>query len=78
MVRADSAPYLSVVTVMRNDDYGGHLLHRFRRSIQTLGVLRLPLGTIDTIGFTLGSGRQSSVFGFQVSVLHGIVPKDVV
>jgi hypothetical protein len=38
---AESAPYLSVVTVMRNDDYGGHLLHRFHRSIQTLGELAL-------------------------------------
>ena len=26
---------------MRNDDYGGHLLHRFHRSIQTLGELAL-------------------------------------
>ena len=65
VVRADSTPYLSVVTVMRNDDYGGHLLHRFRRSIQTLGML-------------VYAWFRASVFGFRVSGLHGIVQKDVV
>lgn len=34
-------PYLSVVTVTRNDNYGGHQIHRFRRSVQTLGELAL-------------------------------------
>ena len=32
----EQQPYVSVVLVMRNDDYGGNLLHRFERAISDL------------------------------------------
>lgn len=32
----EQQPYVSVVLVMRNDDYGGNLLHRFERAIADL------------------------------------------
>jgi hypothetical protein len=32
----EQQPYVSVVLVMRNDDYGGNLLHRFERTIADL------------------------------------------
>ena len=37
-------PYLSVVVAMRNDDYGGHLLHRFERGIADLAEAALLHG----------------------------------
>jgi hypothetical protein len=40
----DQPPYLSIVLVMRNDDYGGNLLHRFERAISDLAEVGLREG----------------------------------
>jgi len=42
--RLQQQPYVSVVLVMRNDDYGGNLLHRFERSIADLAEAALHHG----------------------------------
>lgn len=40
----EQPPYLSIVLVMRNDDYGGNLLHRFERAISDLAEVGLREG----------------------------------
>ena len=40
-VEGEHVPYLSVVVILRNDDYGGRLLDRFQLSISTLASLAL-------------------------------------
>ena len=40
----EQQPYVSVVLVMRNDDYGGNLLHRFERAIADLAEAALRHG----------------------------------
>ena len=57
----EQPPYLSVVLVMRNDDYGGNLLHRFERAISDLAEAGLRHGLryeLIVIEWNPPAGRQ--------------------